>query len=71
MCRMKFSYCFSVRITPIGWPVQNIIPSRTLQVSGAGFTSNLFNSKPGQYVLKPRYSDSYFTGDALAAGGAR
>lgn len=40
-------------------------------LSGAGFTSNLYNSKAAQYVLKPRYSDSYFTGDALAAGGAR
>lgn len=40
-------------------------------LSGAAFTSNLYNSKPGQYVLKPRYSDSHFTGDALAGGGVR
>ena len=28
--RMKFSYCFVVRITPVGMPVQKIIPSRTV-----------------------------------------
>jgi serine phosphatase RsbU (regulator of sigma subunit) len=29
MCRMKFSYCFSERITPIGFPLQTMIPSLT------------------------------------------
>lgn len=40
-------------------------------LSGAGFTGNLYNSKPAQYVLKPRYPETHFTGDSLAAGGAR
>src|SRR5439155_673503 len=35
--RMKFSYCRDVRNAPVGRPVQWIIPSRTLQVSGAQF----------------------------------
>src|SRR4030042_1001374 len=36
--RMKFSYCRSVRMTPIGLPLHTIMPSRTLHVSGAQFT---------------------------------
>ena len=37
-CRMKFSYCFSVRMTPIGRPLHTSTPSRTVQVSAAVFT---------------------------------
>src|SRR5258706_487382 len=37
-CRMKFSNIRSVRITPVGFPLQMIIPSRTLQVSLAVLT---------------------------------
>jgi len=38
MCRMKFSYCFALRITPIGWPEQISRPSCTFHVSGAVLT---------------------------------
>src|SRR5437764_9250272 len=43
MCRhskssSKFSYCRSVLITPVGTPVDTIIPSRTVNVFGAQFT---------------------------------
>ena len=43
MCRhsssmMKFSYGRSVRITPVGTPVETMSPSRTENVSGATFT---------------------------------
>src|SRR5262245_34071015 len=43
MCRhsssiSKFSYCLSVRITPVGTPVEMMMPSRTLKVPGAQFT---------------------------------
>jgi len=30
MWRMKFSYCFADRITPIGWPLQTSSPSLTV-----------------------------------------
>ena len=33
ICRTKFSYCFSVRMTPIGCPLHTRRPSRTVQVS--------------------------------------
>ena len=39
MCRMKFSYCFSERITPIGIPLQTNNPSFTVHVAGEVFTS--------------------------------
>ena len=35
MWRMKFSYCFSLHITPMGRPEQITIPSRIFQVSSA------------------------------------
>ena len=43
MCRhstsmMKFWYIRSVRNSPVGWPEQTLIPSRTDQVDGAVFT---------------------------------
>src|SRR5579885_3320407 len=37
--RMKFSYCFWVRSTPVGTPVVTIIPSRAVKVSGALLTA--------------------------------
>jgi hypothetical protein len=40
-------------------------------LSGSAFFANVFNSKPGHYLLKPRYPDSHFTGDALAGGSVR
>lgn len=40
-------------------------------ISGTGFVGNLYNAKPSQYALKPRYSDSVFTPDAMAGEGAR
>ena len=39
MCKIKFSYCFFERITPIGFPVQTRSPSFTDQVAGVVFTS--------------------------------
>src|SRR5690625_2554277 len=39
MSRIKFSYCFSVRMTPIGHPVHFNMPSSTNQVSLEVFTS--------------------------------
>jgi hypothetical protein len=40
-------------------------------LSGSAYVSNLYNSKSSQYPLKPRYPDSAFTGDALAAEAVR
>jgi hypothetical protein len=40
-------------------------------ISGAGFVGDLYNAKPAQYALKPRYQDSVFTPDAMAGEGAR
>lgn len=40
-------------------------------IAGTGFVGNLFNAKPAQYPLKPRYPDSTFTPEAMAAEGAR
>lgn len=40
-------------------------------LSGAGFVGNLYNAKAAQYPLKPRFADSVFTPDALAAEGVR
>jgi len=40
-------------------------------VSGAAIVSNLYNSKAAQYPGKPRYQDSTFTPDSMAAEGAR
>lgn len=40
-------------------------------LSGTGFVANLYNAKASQYLLKPRYPDRAFTGDALAAEGVR
>ena len=40
-------------------------------ISGTGFVGNLYNAKPAQYALKPRYPDSVFTPDAMAGEGAR
>src|SRR5690625_7949513 len=39
MSRIKFSYCFSVRMTPIGHPVHFNMPASTNQVSLEVFTS--------------------------------
>src|SRR5882762_6406062 len=39
MCRMKFSYCFSERITPMGWPVQTSSSPFLVHVSGDVLTS--------------------------------
>lgn len=40
-------------------------------LSGTGFVGNLYNAKAAQYPLKPRFADSVFTPDALAAEGVR
>src|SRR5258706_10716682 len=37
--RMKFSYCFSERITPMGWPVQTSSSPFLVHVSGDVLTS--------------------------------
>ena len=38
MCSRKFSYCFSLRMTPIGRPEEIRMPSFTVQVSSAVLT---------------------------------
>jgi hypothetical protein len=40
-------------------------------ISGASYTSNLFNEKSRQYAIVPRYKDSVFTADAMAGEGVR
>jgi hypothetical protein len=40
-------------------------------LTGSAFVSNLYNSKPAQYVLKSRYPDSTFTPDALVRSSVR
>ena len=40
-------------------------------ISGSAYVSNLYNEKSRHYVIKPRYSDRTFTGDALAGRGIR
>jgi hypothetical protein len=40
-------------------------------VSGTAYVSNLYNAKGAHYPLVPRYPDSTFTPDAMAAAGAR
>jgi hypothetical protein len=40
-------------------------------LSGQGFAGNLYNAKSSQYPIKPRYSDSVFTPDAMAGEGVR
>ena len=40
-------------------------------LSGTGYVSNLYNAKNAHYPLVPRYPDSTFTPDAMAAAGAR
>lgn len=40
-------------------------------LSGTAFVGNLYNAKAAQYPLKPRYPDSVFTPDAMAAEGVR
>jgi hypothetical protein len=40
-------------------------------LSGSAYVSNLYSGKSSQYPLMPRYPDSTFTGDALAAEGVR
>ena len=55
MTRMKFSYFFVDRITPIGFPVHTINPSFTDQVFGEVFTSAQFvRSFPLKSSTKPR-----------------
>src|SRR5687768_15599916 len=56
---MKFSYCFSVRITPMGWPEQtNIPPSFLDQVEPVVFTFIHFigvccSGSPDVMLFKP------------------
>lgn len=40
-------------------------------LSGTAYVSNLYNAKNAHYPLVPRYPDSTFTPDAMAAAGAR
>lgn len=40
-------------------------------ISGTAFIGNLYGSKSTQYVVKPRFSDSTFTPDAMAGEGVR
>ena len=40
-------------------------------VSGAAFVSNLYNSKAGQYAVKPRFPEDHFTPDAMVGSGVR
>ena len=40
-------------------------------LSGQAFVGNLYNAKPSQYVIKPRFADSVFTPEALAGEGVR
>ena len=40
-------------------------------LSGTAFVGNLYNAKAAQYPIVPRYPDSAFTPDAMAAAGAR
>lgn len=40
-------------------------------LSGQAFVANLYNTKPSQYAIKPRFPDSVFTPDALASEGVR
>jgi len=40
-------------------------------LSGTAYVSNLYNAKSAHYPLVPRYPDSTFTPDAMAAAGAR
>src|SRR5690625_6386413 len=55
MSRIKFSYCFSVRMTPIGHPVHFNMPSSTNQVSLEVFTSTkLVRSFPLKSFLNCR-----------------
>jgi hypothetical protein len=40
-------------------------------ISGAAYVGNLYNGKSAQYPIKPRYPDSVFTPDAMAAESVR
>lgn len=40
-------------------------------ISGTAFIGNLYGGKSTQYVVKPRFSDSTFTPDAMAGEGVR
>jgi hypothetical protein len=40
-------------------------------LSGTAFVANLYNQKKAHYPIVPRYPDSTFTPDAMAAAGAR
>jgi Protein of unknown function (DUF1329) len=40
-------------------------------LSGQAFVSNLYNSKPSHYPVKPRFPDDLFTPDSLAGSGVR
>jgi len=40
-------------------------------VSGNAFVGNLYNSKAAQYPIKPRYSDSVFSPDAMVGSSVR
>lgn len=40
-------------------------------LSGTAYVTNLFGSKPTHYAKKPRFPDSVFTPDAMAAEGVR
>jgi hypothetical protein len=40
-------------------------------LSGTAFVANLYNEKKAHYPIVPRYPDSTFTPDAMAAAGAR
>src|SRR5215813_778361 len=54
-CNRKFSYCFSVRITLVGWPLQTSMPFSHFQVSEAVLTlTHLVRSLP---LHKSRYTE--------------
>jgi hypothetical protein len=58
--RMKFSYCFSVRIAPVGMPVQRMTPSLMLHVSGAQFAfTQPLRSLPLNIGKKPSSSAAW------------
>src|SRR3972149_4255575 len=69
---MKFSYCFSVRMTPVGMPVQWIMPSRTVNVSGAQLTlTQPERSSPLNSATKPVSSLTVVPADIRMMTSAR
>jgi hypothetical protein len=54
--------------------VPGTLPSQfgfTDLISGNGYIANLYNSKPFQFALKPRYPESTFSPDSLAGASGR